>query len=180
MFSSVKKGESGVVDDPRDRPAAVEEQRRSRSSRHQTGRVEEPSYEIEIGGVGRYCGQVIDGKMSGYGQLCDSDGHVVYKGEFAENEFSGHGILTNQYRVVEDLPEEQLHSLENLLGRWETYEGYFKNSAFDGVGKLVLGNNKFFFGEFKNGKIDGIGLLSTGPNKKTVGMWKIDRLVQKL
>lgn len=76
-----------------------------------------------------YDGQCLDSKASGTGYLEDKEKRLVYRGEFAKDQFHGKGSL-------------QAGEL--------AYEGAFKAGAIDGPGVLTLGK-LVMRGEFKSG-----------------------------
>ena len=108
--------------------------------------------------LGIYKGDIINGKITGQGQLQLKDGYVVYDGSFLENKFDGHGILFNPLNKEER--EEQSESgpytdLNEVCDNWEKYEGSFKNDEKNGVGTLFISNGDVFFGQFEDDMASG-------------------------
>ncbi|NQG96811.1 hypothetical protein HO675_01655 [Streptococcus suis] len=77
-----------------------------------------------------YSGQVVTGKMNGFGKLTYENGDT-YSGEFKNGVFSGQGTYT-------------------AAAGW-IYEGQFKNGVADGKGKLTTETNTVYEGTFKQG-----------------------------
>lgn len=137
-------------------------------------------YEVDVEGVGKYKGQLINGKFNGLGELIDLDGSVLYKGWFVENEFEGVGVAYNGERKMKEGNVDFASDLGLVKDAWEKYEGEFHKSRYNGVGQLFLLNGESFFGEFKNGKADGYGVYYLKTGSKIAGFWKHNRLVEKI
>lgn len=63
---------------------------------------------------------------------------------------------------------------------WTQYEGIFKKSQKEGVGKLTLSNGDFFLGEFEGDQANGLGVYYFKDGGKVVGIWKENKLEQQL
>lgn len=135
---------------------------------------------VMLNGIGTYKGQVSRNAFNGIGQISDIDGRVVYQGHFVENEYEGQGKMFNLALKPNSDKEFKGLALESLSDLWESYEGEFKRSKFDGIGRLKFVNGCWFLGEFREGKANGFGVFSSRPGKRFVGVWRDDKLVEHL
>ena len=106
-----------------------------------------------------YEGQWKNDQKQNYGVYKDSKEQLIYKGEWAENQYHGRGWLFN-YQINKEKTHKTIFDYKdftNLDNRWLIYEGEFKNGLWDGIGTLTLANNQTYTGSFQNGRIDGSG-----------------------
>lgn len=136
-------------------------------------------FEIDMPGIGKYRGQTINGRFNGLGELFDKDGSLLYRGWFVDNEFEGVGLLLNQEKEPNEA-DRIYYDLDKVQEAWEKFEGEFHHSKFNGVGHLFLLNRESFFGEFKAGKADGYGVYYLKNGAKLAGIWKYNKLVEKI
>lgn len=83
-----------------------------------------------------YVGELSDtNKLHGYGVLFDTNGNILYEGEFINGDMSGKGILYSEGKIV--------------------YRGQFYNNKFHGSGVLYQDGKITYQGQFENGAIQG-------------------------
>jgi hypothetical protein len=97
-----------------------------------------------------YVGDIVDGKMDGYGTYT-LDGNK-YTGEFKNDKVEGQGTL--------------------VMANGDKYVGEFKNNERAGQGTLVFANGDKYVGEFKNNERTGQGTFVFANDDKYVGEWK--------
>ncbi|TNV83638.1 hypothetical protein FGO68_gene7791 [Halteria grandinella] len=92
----------------------------------------------------KFNGQFENDRIHGEGQLIFRDeygGFAEYQGMLQNNQFEGQGTLK--------------------LSNGDIYEGSFQNSLYNGIGKIVFGNQRFTYsGQFINGLFNGEGTLT--------------------
>ncbi len=99
---------------------------------------------------GNYDGDIVDGKMHGYGTyILDGDKYV---GEFKNDKIDGQGTLT--------------------WSNGDKYVGEWKDNVRHGSGTLTYSDGREYVGEFKNGNIEGQGKHTWPEGDKYVGEWK--------
>lgn len=101
---------------------------------------------------GTYFGQVKDGKAHGKGRYFDSDGNLIFEGEFKNNLYDGNG----KYYLVESVHGKD----ESVL----CYEGDFEKGKYSGKGKFYFtsGERKgelIYKGDFYDSEYNGQGTL---------------------
>lgn len=106
----------------------------------------------EYSNNGTYFGQVKDGKAHGKGRYFDSNGNLIFEGEFKNNLYDGNG----KYYSIESVHGEE--------GSVLCYEGEFEKGKYSGQGKLYFtsGERKgelFYEGDFYKNKYNGQGTL---------------------
>ncbi len=74
-------------------------------------------------------------KLHGYGVLFDTNGNILYEGEFINGDMSGKGTLYSEGKLV--------------------YKGQFYNNKFHGSGVLYQDGKITYQGQFENGEIQG-------------------------
>lgn len=93
-----------------------------------------------------YKGDMVSGKIEGYGTQYDLNGNVIYIGDFVDSQYSGKGELYNENVIV--------------------YRGDFEQSLYQGSGQLFdKDGNTTYSGEFAMGQKSGKGVeynASTG------------------
>lgn len=93
-------------------------------------------------GVPIYKGTFTDGKMTGTGQLLDTEANIIYEGAVKDGLREGVGI---EYAV-------------DGKDRFKTYEGEFKNDVYNGNGTKIDFNGIIEYeGGFKDGRFSGKG-----------------------
>lgn len=85
-----------------------------------------------------YYGNMLNGKRHGYGSLYNSQGHLVYKGEWKLNQKNGAGMEYRNSKII--------------------YQGYFKNNLYDGYGIIYDNNKPKYKGFWKLGNRQGKGI----------------------
>lgn len=105
---------------------------------------------------GRFEGELVDGRMNGYGRLFDRQNRLLFEGDFVDNEYEGVGILYNQSADKESLNADVWGEGRfdwRLVGnRWLKYEGLFKSGRFHGTGYLFIGGHQVLVSEFDEGQ----------------------------
>lgn len=115
---------------------------------------------LEVDRNGRFEGELVDGKMSGYGRLFDDHGRLVFEGDFVDDQFQGLGVLYNHKSGSQPELNETaaLKRHEINLGfvkrGWDRYEGLFHGGRFHGRGYLYFGSKFVLFSRFKDGEIE--------------------------
>lgn len=115
---------------------------------------------LEMARNGRFEGELIDGKMNGYGRLFDDRGRLVYEGDFVEDHFQGLGILHNHksgsFGEVDEVATLEKHAIDlGFVQRaWDRYEGLFSAGRFHGRGYLFFGARFVLFARFHHGEIE--------------------------
>lgn len=89
-----------------------------------------------------YRGALQNGQRFGEGVLYTALGKEIYKGNWINDKYDGHGLL-----FFENLGTK----LEN--SDWIFYEGGFKNGKFEGLGKISLKNGDILNKNFRNGVV---------------------------
>ena len=126
---------------------------------------------------GVYKGDIINGKITGQGQLQLKDGYVVYDGSFLENRFDGHGILFNPLNQEEkEAVSGSFTDLNTIGDNWEKYEGSFKDDKKSGVGTLFISNGDVFFGHFEDDMACGYGIYKKAEGERVMGIWQDNKL----
>lgn len=87
-----------------------------------------PVYEFQDGSS--YCGDVVNGRMTGHGEWRSADGSS-YVGDFVDDVFEGHGKYTD--------------------ARGNCYVGSFKASAMHGAGTYLYSDGRAEVGSYSNG-----------------------------
>lgn len=143
--------------------------------------AEATEFAAVVEGVGRYQGQMSGGAFHGYGELRDAGERLLYKGWFGLGEFEGYGVL-HSHLVGAERPERVKGFLDLALleDYWEKYQGYFAKGKFSGVGHLFFANADSFLGEFRANAADGIGVYFPAAGAKVVGIWKNNKLFEKI
>lgn len=115
---------------------------------------------LEVIRNGRFEGELVDGKMNGYGRLFDEQGKLIYEGDFVEDQFHGVGILynhkTGSLGDIDEIATLEKTAIDlNFVRRaWDRYEGLFFGGQFHGRGYLHFGPRFKLFARFKNGEIE--------------------------
>jgi hypothetical protein len=120
---------------------------------------------------GRFEGELVDGKMNGYGRLYDQHNRLLFEGDFVDNEYEGVGILYNQameknYLTFDDTGASGF-DWNSIGNRWVKYEGLFKSGRFHGRGYLHLGGSQVVATDFSEGKPGDEVLLRDLASQKT-------------
>lgn len=107
--------------------------------------------------LGRFEGELVDGRMHGYGRLFDQQNRLLFEGDFVDNEYEGVGILTNQLPEGNQglIGEVDWNSVDwrSLAGLWTRYEGLFKGGRFHGSGNLFFGARYVLSSVFEGGEV---------------------------
>lgn len=107
--------------------------------------------------LGRFEGELVDGRMHGYGRLFDQQNRLLFEGDFVDNEYEGVGILHNQLpEGTSGLTGEVDWTAVDwraLAGLWTRYEGLFKGGRFHGAGNLFFGTRYALSSIFENGEV---------------------------
>lgn len=110
--------------------------------------------------VGRFEGELVDGRMNGYGRLFDSSDRLLYEGDFIDDLFEGVGVLYNhnvgsQAEIFEaSVLNRREINLDFIRQGWDRYEGLFRGGRFHGRGYLYYGGRYVIFARFLNGEIE--------------------------
>lgn len=115
---------------------------------------------VQVANVGRYDGELINGRMCGYGRLYDNHGRLLFEGDFVNDLYDGVGVLYNyksgsqpELLQTETLDRDNI-DIQFLKLAWDRYEGLFKEGRFHGKGYLYFGSRYIFFAKFKEGNIE--------------------------
>lgn len=118
----------------------------------------------ETGETMQYFGSAIGKQASGKGRLFNSEGELIYIGEFKNNLYDGYGKKREKITSVHET---------DISGTYQwVYEGYFKDGVPNGNGSEYRYDEKYDFekgkdclpylryeGEFVEGKYCGTGIL---------------------
>lgn len=126
----------------------------------------------------------------------------AYLGEFLDGERHGKGIYfypngkteigifkNGDYSYSQNCPKDDTVKWDNCYGYYkhdegdakgESYEGWFKNDQYHGIGLYEYNSGDSYFGEFKNGKLDGYGVYEYANGKKNDGIHKKDEFQYSL
>jgi hypothetical protein len=117
-----------------------------------------------------YIGEFLNGKRHGKGVYFYSDGKTEI------------GIFKNgYYSNSQNCPKNNTIEWDNCYGYYqhnegdhkgESYEGWFKNDEYHGIGIYRYNNGDSYSGEFKNGDFDGYGVFEYANGKKDDGIHK--------
>jgi len=117
-----------------------------------------------------YIGEFLNGKRHGKGVYFYSDGKTEI------------GIFKNgYYSYSQNCPKDNTVEWDNCYGYYqhnegdhkgESYEGWFKNDEYHGIGIYRYNNGDSYSGEFKNGDFDGYGVFEYANGKKDDGIHK--------
>ena len=148
---------------------------------------------------GTISGTFRNGRADGKCTLTDSSGRVIYTGSFANDIYNGTGRLFSEDgsyvegRFVDGEPTgifNEYDSEKQLVycGEWndmhrsgkgieykdgeKLYEGEFKNSLYDGDGKLYSEGRLIYSGGFVGGNKTAYGVEYNGSDIRYIGMWK--------
>lgn len=100
-------------------------------------------------------GRFVDGEPTGIFNEYDKQKHLLYCGEWSDMERSGKGIEYKNGEII--------------------YDGSFRNSLYDGSGKLYRDGMLIYSGNFKDGKRNGYGVQYADDEIIYSGMWKDNR-----
>tara|TARA_B100000315_G_C14483519_1_gene544068 strand:- start:136 stop:1089 length:954 start_codon:yes stop_codon:yes gene_type:complete len=124
-------------------------------------------------GAGGYDGDIVDGKMHGYGTYI-LDGNK-YVGEFKNDKIDGQGTFTwsNGNKYVGEWKENVRHGAGTLAySDGSKYVGEFKNGNIEGQGKQIWPNGDKYVGEWKDNVRHGAGTNTLPSGEKYVGEFK--------
>lgn len=115
--------------------------------------------DLVVENVGRFEGELVDGRMSGYGRLYDHQNRILFEGDFVGNEYEGVGILYNHSPDKNGADFEETTSpgfnLDSIGSNWLKYEGLFKRGRFHGTGHLHLPRRLVLVAQFEDGQLTG-------------------------
>lgn len=97
-----------------------------------------------------YAGNWKEGKKNGFGRCYNSEGELIYQGQFENDEPTGEYPMKNLEKTKSFL----VFSSEGQT----TYIGETSNDSFNGFGLLIFGNGDMWISGFKDGEQKGIGL----------------------
>lgn len=105
----------------------------------------------------QYSGQFQHGKANGEGYLLRTDGSV-YKGQFVEDCMSGSGCMQwkEGVKYVGQFVANMREGTGTMIwtaGKWQSYEGSWKDGTQHGSGKLIDYDGQIFNGVFHWGKL---------------------------
>lgn len=128
--------------------------------------------DLVLENFGRFEGELVDGKMNGYGRLYDHHGRLLFEGDFVDNEYEGVGILYNQASENSPLSLEAWGSgspdWNSVANRWTKYEGLFKSGRFHGRGYLHFSGKQVLVSDFIEGRVGEEVLLRDLATQKTL------------
>ena len=115
-------------------------------------------YKLPEGAI--FQGRIHQGLFHGYGELSDGQGRV-YRGEWLKGVPHGQGKLTemngNTYQGQwEDGYQSGYGEYKCGNRKWH-YKGEYRNSEFNGVGKLTIKGRETYLGNFLNNQRHGFG-----------------------
>ncbi len=156
---------------------------------------------LNLEGGRRLRGSFRKGKAFGKCTLTSADGRVIYMGGFSEDLYNGTGRLFSgdggyaEGRFVDGEPTGVFNEYDSrgklvYTGEWngmtrngsgveyldgkKVYEGGFRDSLYDGQGRLFKDGDLVYTGEFKAGRRCGFGVELCKRKSIYRGMWKDD------
>lgn len=121
----------------------------------------------------KYKGQFIDNEFSGHGSLTSKEG-FYYEGEFVKNKATGYGIYYNidgtcyKGSWIDDL---QNGKGEELYADGSKFEGDFKNGKKNGQGIFIWPGSSYYKGHFVDNEISGKGKYYWKDGRMFSGFW---------
>ena len=113
--------------------------------------------DLVLENIGRFEGELVDGRMSGYGRIFDHNNRLLFEGDFVGNEYEGVGILYNPSAEKGGADFEETttpgFNLNSIGNNWLKYEGLFKRGRFHGMGYLYLPRHLVLVAQFENGQV---------------------------
>ena len=98
-------------------------------------------------------------KRQGQGKQFDSEGKLIYDGQWKDDLKHGNG--------------------KESFSNGDTYDGQYTEGLMHGHGKYTYAkDNSTYFGQFEKGKRHGYGILEYENRDKFVGQWKDDEMVK--
>lgn len=113
---------------------------------------------------GTYEGDFVNGVCQGHGTM-KFNNYDIYEGEWVDGHMEGNGT----YKFFDG---KRRYNAE--------YEGSFKDSKFNGLGKMTYANNQVFYGNWDNGNRNGYGQLGFPDGRFISGTWHDDILTEGL
>ena len=127
-------------------------------------------FEIEIENVGIYEGSIRNNSLYGFGKLFNTKKHLVFEGEFADNNFEGVGI---QYNYVAEVSGQiSLTQGMTLPSCWTRFEGLFHENKRTGMGTMYFLDGSSFCGQFGDDEANGFGSFVNTKGEVIRGVWK--------
>ena len=108
-----------------------------------------------------YEGYTKNGKKHGEGTYIDSHAHVVYTGEWQDDNIHGNGKIYNYFEDFGFVGEFNRNEMVYGVMKWKdgtSYTGYFENNEMSVIGTMLWSNKCKYEGEFRDGKIHGYGI----------------------
>lgn len=108
-----------------------------------------------------YEGDFVEGYENFMGNLYDSQGNLVYVGQWDKGLYVGNGRLSNSDGTFYEgtFLDGQFHGHGNLFDKtgFLFYSGAFKNGMMNGVGRFFYKNGTTYYGDVTNGVLAGKG-----------------------
>jgi len=126
-----------------------------------------------------YKGEMFDGERSGRGTYIFASG-VKYEGEFSGNNFNGKGKCTFENGDFQDglwAEDDFIEGVVRMSTDDYVYEGYMKNDAFNGNGKLTRTDGAIYEGYFIDGEFSGQGKLTYPDGRYKEGFFSDDDFI---
>ena len=107
----------------------------------------------------KYIGHWKNGNMDGYGLLFNTDGNLLYQGEFIDGVISGNGLF--------------------YINQKNYYIGEFDNNQMNGYGLLHFENGIEWEGKFVQHHKHGVGLLKLPDERMFIYVYNFDKLTEQ-
>lgn len=124
--------------------------------------------------LGRYVGNVKDGKPSSYGEMYYSNGGK-YVGRWEEGQWSGEGCYVNSSDSISgEWKAGKLNGYASVSTPDFLYEGDWIDNTPDGFGFVVFSDSSYYDGAWENGHRSGYGGLIVSNGDKYFGDFEND------
>ena len=137
-------------------------------------KIEANKIEFDLKELGKYEGQIINGKKEGKGKYIYKNG-CIYEGYFKNDKKEGNGIFyyTNGDRY-KGIFKDGFYQGNGIFyfNNGDRYEGEFDKNSYSGNGKYFYHNGDKFEGLWKNDKKNGKGVYIYLNGNKIIGNYK--------
>lgn len=120
-------------------------------------------YSFEFPSGNYFEGTLVNDVIEGEGYMKFAN-HDIYEGDWVSGKMEGSGTM----RFYDP-------KCDSYVAK---YTGQFKNSKFDGVGKMNYSDSTVYYGQWKNGLREGEGQLYFRSGRIISGLWQNDVLPQ--
>jgi hypothetical protein len=119
-----------------------------------------------------FYGDFLNGRKHGVGSCYDKYGNLIYYGEFKDN------MPVVNYPSKDELTMYKFEIIE--YSNYGIYIGETIHGKLEGIGMIIEESGDIWYGHFKNNMFDGYGVHFNKYGSYTEGIWKENKLIQKL